>query len=161
MSVSAQVDRFVHQRLPAPAQMPQLLFDAPELQFPAQLNAVEELLDKAAHKGFASRPLLRSDTLTLSYAQTLDRVNRIAWVLVQDFGLVAGNRVLLRGGNSIGLALAWLAVVKAGLVAVPTMPLLRAKELGDIIDKSQPVLALCVMPGCCRNWSWRARITRC
>ena len=143
MSVSAQVDRFVHERLPAPAQMPQLLFDAPELQFAEQLNAVEELLDKAAHKGFADRPLLRSDALTLSYAQALDRVNRIAQVLVQDFGLVPGNRVLLRGGNSIGLALAWLAVVKAGLVAVPTMPLLRAKELGDIIDKSQPVVALC------------------
>ncbi|MGA8393293.1 MAG: AMP-binding protein, partial [Burkholderiaceae bacterium] len=37
----------------------------------------------------------------------------------------------------------WLAVVKAGLVAVATMPLLRARELGDIIDKAQPVLALC------------------
>ena len=143
MSVSAQMDRFVHERLPLPAQMPKLLFDAPELQFPRQLNAVEELLDKAAHKGFAQRPMLRSDSLTLSYAQALDRVNRIAQVLVQDFGLLPGNRVLLRGGNSIGLALAWLAVVKAGLVAVATMPLLRAKELGDIIDKAQPVLALC------------------
>jgi 2-aminobenzoate-CoA ligase len=47
-------------------------------------------------------------------------------VLVEDLGLVPGNRVLLRGGNSIGMALAWLAVVKAGLVAVATMPLLRA-----------------------------------
>jgi 2-aminobenzoate-CoA ligase len=143
MSNSAQVDRFVHERLPTPGQMPKLLFDAPELQFPGQLNAVEELLDKAAHKGFADRPMLRSDSLTLTYAQALDRVNRIAQVLVQDFGLVPGNRVLLRGGNSIGLALTWLAVVKAGLVAVATMPLLRAKELGDIIDKAQPVLALC------------------
>ena len=66
-----------------------------------------------------------------------------ARVLVEDLGLVPGNRVLLRGGNSIGLALAWLAVVKAGLVAVATMPLLRARELGDIIDKAQPVAALC------------------
>ena len=57
--------------------------------------------------------------------------------------LVPGNRVLLRGGNSIGLALAWLAVVKAGMVAVATMPLLRARELGDIIDKAQPTVALC------------------
>ena len=54
-----------------------------------------------------------------------------------------GNRVLLRGGNSIGMALAWLAVVKAGLIAVATMPLLRARELGDIIDKAQPTLAVC------------------
>jgi len=51
--------------------------------------------------------------------------------------------VLLRGGNSVAMALAWLAVVKAGLVAVATMPLLRARELGDIIDKAQPTVALC------------------
>jgi 2-aminobenzoate-CoA ligase len=72
-----------------------------------------------------------------------DRVNRIAQVLTQDLQLVPGNRVLLRGGNSIGMALAWLAVVKAGLIAVATMPLLRAKELGEIIDKAQPSVALC------------------
>ena len=34
-------------------------------------------------------------------------------------------------------------MVKAGLVAVATMPLLRARELGDIIDKAQPTVALC------------------
>jgi acyl-CoA synthetase (AMP-forming)/AMP-acid ligase II len=43
----------------------------------------------------------------------------------------------------VGMALCWLAVVKAGMVAVATMPLLRARELGDIIDKAQPALALC------------------
>src|SRR6185312_5177614 len=84
-----------------------------------------------------------SPHLTLSYAEARERVDRIARVLTEDLGLVPGNRVLLRGGNSIGMALAWLAVVRAGLIAVATMPLLRAKELGDIIDKSQPVVALC------------------
>jgi 2-aminobenzoate-CoA ligase len=64
------------------------------------------------------------------------RVSAIHQVLVQDLGLEPGNRVLLRGGNSIGMALMWLAVVRAGMVAVATMPLLRAKELGDIIDKA-------------------------
>jgi 2-aminobenzoate-CoA ligase len=143
MSVSAQQDRFVHDRLPAPPLWPELRYDLPHLQLPAQLNVVEELLDKAALKGFSQRPCLRSARITLTYADVRDRVDRIARVLVEDLGLVPGNRVLLRGGNSIGLALAWLAVVKAGLVAVATMPLLRASELGDIIDKSQPAAALC------------------
>ncbi|MFZ2293511.1 MAG: AMP-binding protein, partial [Polaromonas sp.] len=84
-----------------------------------------------------------SDRITLSYADALARVKRIAQVLTEDFHLVPGNRVLLRGGNSIGMALAWLGVVQAGLVAVASMPLLRAKELGEIIEKSQPALALC------------------
>ena len=143
--MSAQVDRFVHDRLPAPDQMPRLLLDRPELQYPAQLNLVEELLDKAPAKGFGNRAMLRSSGLTLTYAQARERVDAIVRMLTQDLALVPGNRVLLRGGNSIGLALAWLAVVKAGLVAVPTMPLLRARELGDIIDKAQPVAALCEM----------------
>ena len=140
---SAQLDRFVHERLPAPAQMPELHFDRAELHFPEQINWVEELLDKASVKGYGDRPLLRSDSLTLSYDQARQQVDRIAHVLVQDLGLKPGNRVLLRGGNSVMMALSMLAVMKAGLVAVATMPLLRAKELGDIIDKAQPVAALC------------------
>jgi len=140
---SAQVDRFVHDRLPPAAQLPVFRYDRPELQLPDQLNLVEELLDKAPAKGFGDRPLLRSPQGTLSYSQAAIEVNRIAQVLTEDLGLVPGNRVLLRGGNSVAMALAWLAVVKAGLIAVATMPLLRAKELGDIIEKSQPVAALC------------------
>ena len=140
---SAQTDRFVHDRLPPPDERPQMRYDLPELQLPEQVNVVEELLDKAAARGWAERPLLRSPKIVLSYADVRDRVDRICRVLVEDLGMAPGNRVLLRGGNSIGLALAWLAVVKAGGIAVATMPLLRARELGDIIDKSQPTLALC------------------
>jgi 2-aminobenzoate-CoA ligase len=143
MAFTAQIDRFIHDGLPLAEQLPLLRFDLPQLQFGAQLNLVEELLDKAAQKGFANRPLLRSPRITLTYADVRDRVDRIARVLTEDFKLRPGNRVLLRGGNSIGMALGWLAVVKAGLIAVATMPLLRAKELGDIITKAQPVLALC------------------
>ncbi len=140
---SAQTDRFVHDRLPAQEQLPRLVYPLPELLIPAQANLVDTLFAKAMREGHADRPLLRSDRITLSYADALARVNRIAQVLTEDFKLVPGNRVLLRGGNSIGMALAWLGVVQAGLVAVATMPLLRAKELGEIIEKAQPALALC------------------
>ncbi len=141
------VDRYVKDRLPAPNAQPTMLYDLPELaalKARPQLNLVHELLDRAvSDKGFADLPMLRSPNITLTYADVKDRVDRIAQVLVEDLGLKPGQRVLLRGGNSIGMALAWLAVVKAGLIAVATMPLLRAKELGDIIDKAQPVAALC------------------
>jgi 2-aminobenzoate-CoA ligase len=141
--MTAQQDRFVHDRLPPRSQWPQMLYERPEFQFPDRLNLVEELLDKAHAKGFGARPMLRSSSATLTYADARGRIDRICRVLVEDLGLVPGNRVLLRGGNSIGLALAWLAVVKAGMIAVATMPLLRARELGDIIDKAQPTVALC------------------
>jgi 2-aminobenzoate-CoA ligase len=141
--MSAQTDRFVHDRLPPREQWPQLRYDLPELQFPPQVNLVEELLDKAPTRGWGGRACLRSAAVTLSYDAVRERVDGICRVLVEDLGLAPGNRVLLRGGNSIGLATAWLAVVKAGMVAVATMPLLRARELGDIIDKAQPTVALC------------------
>jgi 2-aminobenzoate-CoA ligase len=140
---TAQVDRFVHDRLPPREQWPQLRYDLPELQLPPRCNIVEQLLDRAPEKGWGERPLLRSPGRTLTYAQVREHTDRICRVLTEDLGLVPGHRVLLRGGNSIGMVLAWLAVVKAGGVAVATMPLLRARELGDIIDKAQPVLALC------------------
>ena len=140
---SAQTDRFVHDRLPERAQWPQLRYDLPELQLAPQVNLVTELLDRAGEKGWGRRPMLRSPAGTLSYEQAREQVDRLCQVLVQDFGLEPGNRVLLRGGNSVAMALAWLAVVKAGGIAVATMPLLRARELGDIIDKAQPRLALC------------------
>ena len=143
-TVSAQTDRFVQERLPPPEQWPTLDYSRlPELQIAAQANLVETLFARAFKAGHADRPMLRSDRITLTYAEALDRVNRIAQVLTEDFKLVPGNRVLLRGGNSIGMALGWLAVVQAGLVAVATMPLLRAKELGEIIEKARPALALC------------------
>ena len=140
---SAQTDRFVHDRLPPAGQRANMRYDLPELAIPAQANLVDVLLGQIAVRGLLERPFLRSDNITLSYANAAERINCIAQVLIEDFGLQPGNRVLLRGGNSIDMALAWLGVVKAGLVAVATMPLLRSKELVEIIEKAQPELALC------------------
>ena len=54
-----------------------------------------------------------------------------------------GNRVLLRGPNSPMMAACWFAIMKAGAIAVATMPLLRAKELTDIVTKAEASHALC------------------
>jgi 2-aminobenzoate-CoA ligase len=73
----------------------------------------------------------------------LHRANRIAHVLAEDLGLKPGHRVLLRAPNNPMMAACWFAVMKAGLIAVPTMPLLRATELRQIIDKAKIGAALC------------------
>jgi len=140
---SVQTDRFVHDRLPLPEQRAQMCYDLPELRIADQANLVDVLLGQIEARGWMDKPFLRSDKITLTYLDASERINRIAQVLTEDFGLVPGNRVLLRGGNSIGMALAWLGVVKAGLIAVATMPLLRAKELGEVIDKAHITFALC------------------
>jgi 2-aminobenzoate-CoA ligase len=51
--------------------------------------------------------------------------------------------VLLRGPNNPMMAACWFAVMKAGGICVATMPLLRAKELTDIITKAEVSHALC------------------
>ena len=51
--------------------------------------------------------------------------------------------MLLRGPNNAWLATCWLAVLKAGGVAVTTMPLLRASELTTVAEIARIDLALC------------------
>ena len=140
---SAHLDTFARDRLPPPQALPEFVFDLPELQFPARLNCATELLDRPVQQGQGQRACLHGEGVRWNYAELLTQVNRIAQVLVEDLGLVTGNRVLLRGANTPWLAACWLAVVKAGGIAVGTMPLLRSRELVAIIDKAQVTHALC------------------
>lgn len=140
---SAHVDTFAFDHLPPVEQWPDLVFDLPELQYPARLNCANAFLDDMLAKGFADKVAVRSATAQWTYAELTQKVNQIAQVLMQDMNLVPGNRVLLRGANNLMMAACILAVWKAGLIAVPTMPLLRAKELSVIINKAQISAALC------------------
>jgi 2-aminobenzoate-CoA ligase len=138
------IDTFARDRLPAAQDLPEFVFDLPELQLPARLNCAAELLDARVRAGDgARRCLVGADGQAWTYAELQAQVNRIARVLVEDMGLVPGNRVLLRGANSPMLAACFLAVFKAGGIAVGTMPLLRARELAVILDKAQVSHALC------------------
>ena len=140
---SAHADTFARDRLPPPGQWPELLFALPELQFPSRVNCVAELLDAHVASGRGDRLAIQGEGVHWTFAELQALVNRIANELVQGMGLVSGNRVLLRGANTPMLAACWLAVVKAGGIAVGSMPLLRAKELRQIIDKAEITHALC------------------
>jgi 2-aminobenzoate-CoA ligase len=143
MTVSAHVDGFARDNLPPRAQWPDFLFLLPELKYPDRMNCVSELLDRWVEAGQGERPCLIAPTQSLTYAQLAEQVNRIANALTRRLGLVSGNRVLLRGPNSPMMVAAWLAVIKAGGVAVATMPLLRAKEIAYPLNKAKIALALC------------------
>ena len=62
--------------------------------------------------------------------------------MVENYGVKPGHRVLIRSGNNPALVAAWLAATKAGAIVVNTMPMLRAGELGKIVDKAEIALAL-------------------
>ncbi|HWM83716.1 MAG TPA: AMP-binding protein [Pseudolabrys sp.] len=139
---SAFPDSFARDRLP-PAELWPVFHPPPGGDYPRRMNAATELLDRAVAAGHGARPALGTATEIWTYAELLDRANRIAAVLTDDLGLVPGNRVLLRAANSPMLAACWLAVLKAGGIAVATIPLLRARELSYVVDKAQIRFALC------------------
>jgi 2-aminobenzoate-CoA ligase len=144
MIASAHVDTFTRENLPPPESWPELIFDLPELQFPDRLNCASELLDAWVARGQGERLCLQgSDGSRWIYAELQAQANRIAHVLVAEMGVVPGNRVLLRGANTPEMVACWFAVQKVGAVAVATMPLLRAKELTQAIQKAQVSHALC------------------
>ena len=134
LSPSAHVDSFCRDRLPPLEQWPELLFELPELRYPDRLNCATHLLDGAVARWGADRPAVLAPGTTWTYGELLDHANQVAGVLT-GLGVVPGNRVLLRGPNNPWLAASWLGVVKAGAVAVATMPMLRAHELTRIVDQ--------------------------
>jgi 2-aminobenzoate-CoA ligase len=159
---SAHLDTFARDNLPPRDQWPEFRFDLPELQYPARMNCAGVLLDDMVREGHGSRIAVRAphgdQIVECTYLQLQAQANRMANLLVREMGLKPGNRVLLRGPNNPMMAAAWLAVFKAGGICVGTMPLLRAKELAEIVNKAQITHALCdkrleaelklALPGC-------------
>lgn len=148
MEATGQVDHFARNHLPPHDQWPVLLLENnPDVAYPARLNAATELLGAQIAKGFGDNIALQwldnDEEKQITYKELDALSNQIAHVFVEDMGLVSGNRILLRGPNNLMMAASWLAALKAGLVTVPTMPLLRAVELKTILDKAEIQAAVC------------------
>ncbi|WP_228000139.1 AMP-binding protein [Nocardia australiensis] len=143
LTPSAHTDTFCRDNLPPEAEWPEFVFDLPALHYPDRLNCATALLDGAVARHGRDRPCLLTSEESWTYGELLHRANQIAHVLTDDYGLVPGNRVLLRGPTTPWLVACWLGVVKAGGVVVTTMPLLRAPELSKLIELTRPVFALC------------------
>ncbi|MFI0235188.1 AMP-binding protein [Streptomyces sp. NPDC016845] len=141
---SAHTDTFARDHLPPAALWPGLTFDLPELRYPERLNCGAELLDATVRRFGPDRPAFHSpDRPSCSYGELKARVDRVAHVLTDDLGVVPGNRVLLRGPTTPGLAACWLAVMKAGGVAVTVLAQARSAELATMCGIARVRHALC------------------
>ncbi|WP_289782044.1 AMP-binding protein [Streptomyces phaeoluteigriseus] len=140
MHASAHVDTFARDHLPPPGQWPRLHFGLPELRYPERLNAAAELLDGGA----PDRPVFRTPTAPpWTYGELRARVDRLAHIITGELGVVPGNRVLLRGPTTPWLAACWLAVLKAGGVAVTVLAQQRSHELRTMCEIARVEHALC------------------
>ena len=140
---TAHTDTFARDNLPPRDQWPEFHFQLPELQYPERMNCAAILLDDMVSAGHGERIAIRAPDGECTYAQLQAQANRMANLLVREMNLKPGNRVLLRGPNNPMMAAAWMAVFKSGGICVGTMPLLRAKELTEIVNKAEITHALC------------------
>ena len=130
---SGHVDSFTRDRLPPEDQQPDFLLEG--FHYPEWLNAAVELTDRMVERGFGDNVALIGNGRLRTYKELTDWSNRLAHVLVEDYGVKPGNRVLIRSANNPAMVACWLAATKAGTVVVNTMPMLRAGELGQIADR--------------------------
>ena len=136
MTKTAYQDTFAADNLPPRDEWPDLI-NLDKLGYPEWLNCAEELLDRAVAEGDGDRLVLRTPEISWTYRDLAERANRIARVLTEDMGLKTGERVLLHAPNNPMLVACWFGIVKAGGIVVATMPMLRARELAVVIEKSR------------------------
>jgi 2-aminobenzoate-CoA ligase len=136
-------DNFAQFHLPDEQFQPDYLLNHPNFQLENQLNCVEKLLDSHIKEGRGNSVAIRTFNETWTFQDLFDKSNQIAHVLVDDLGLISGNRVLIRSANNPMFVACWFAILKAGGIVVATMPLLREKELETIINCAEISHALC------------------
>lgn len=143
LTPSAHQDQFTRDNLPPKDQWPTLEFTLDEVKYPDRLNAATALIDNPTEHFGAERPALRTpEGEVWTYGHLRERANQVARVLTEDYGLVPGNRVVLRGPNNPWHVAAWLGVLKAGGVVVDTMPLLRSTEVSSLIERTRPTIVI-------------------
>ena len=137
-------DNFAQNSLPDLKLQPEYVFtDLRQFQHTEILNCVERLLDFHISNGNGNKICIQTFETTWTYQDLYNKANQIAHVLVDDLGLISGNRVLLRSANNPMMVACWFAILKAGGIVVATMPLLRSKELTTIIDCAEISHAFC------------------
>ena len=141
LTPSAHIDQFSRNNLPQEALQPDYIFDGYE--YPEILNVGFELTDKMVLQGYGDNIALIGNGRRRTYKELSDWTNRLANALVENYGVQPGNRVLIRSANNPAMVACWLAATKAGAVVVNTMPLLREKELVEIINKAEISHVLC------------------
>lgn len=143
LKMSAHVDTFTRDNLPPEELWPTLEFTIPDVQYPETLNAGAELIDRGVAKfGHNQTAFQTPEGEVWTYGDVQRRANQIAQVLTEDYGVVPGNRVMLRGPNNPWQAAAWLGVLKAGAVVVTTMPMLWANEVQQLVELTKPTVLI-------------------
>ena len=131
-------DTFILDQLPPRRLWPQMPYEG--LRYPDKLNVAHQILDVWCRR--PDRPAIFFRDLVWTYRDLAALSNQLCRVLVEEHGVRPGSRVLLRSFNHPWLIASLIATWRAGAIAVPTMPVLRAQELSRIVAKARVEVAI-------------------
>jgi len=113
----------------------------PEVHYPEELNAAYEMVDRNVEAGRGDEPAIHFEGETITYGGLRRRVDSMANAL-EGLGVEAGDRVFVRFPNRPEYVVSCLATQKIGAITVPSMKLLRAKEISYIVEDSRASVAV-------------------
>ena len=120
--------------------MPSEIDTRPFPAVPASFNLAGHVLAHAATRDKPALTILGVERdETLSYAQLLGLTRGAASALL-SLGLMPGDRVLLRLGNTLAFPILYLGAIWAGLVPIPTSSALTRTEITKLAALVQPKL---------------------
>ena len=107
---------------------------------PQAFNLAAHVLARAARLDKPALTILHPDhDETLTYSDLLRLTQGCATALLAC-GLIPGDRILLRLGNTLAFPILYLAAIWAGLVPVPTSAALTAAEITRLVPRVAPKL---------------------
>jgi 2-aminobenzoate-CoA ligase len=115
---------------------PDLVHPLPELHYPEEINVADELVDRHVREGRGDNVAIRFKDEEITYDELQTRVNQFGNALAGQ-GVEPGDRVVVRFTNRPEAVISCLAIQKIGAVPLPSMKLLRAKELIHIINNAE------------------------
>ena len=122
--------------LPGDDEAPDFVHTVPEAHYLPEVNVATELVDRHVAEGRGDNAVIHFGDETITYAELQEQVNRLGNALLA-LGVGPGDRVLARFSNRPEAIVSCLAVQKIGAIALPSMKLLRAKELTHILNDAE------------------------
>jgi long-chain acyl-CoA synthetase len=116
---------------------------SPSFRDPPPFSYRPLMIAQAIRSAMARNPAkvaIRFEGEARSYAQLMERIDKVTAAIVEGLGLKPGDRVALAGRNSIELVELLVGLPQAGVAVVSINPRLTAAEIAMICEDSRPLV---------------------
>ena len=111
--------------------------DAAALGVPEAFNAAEYFVDRHVREGRGGKIAMECGDERVTYAQLLERVNRLGSALVTELGVRPEERVALLLLDGPAFAYSFFGAIKIGAVPIPTNTLWKSADYRHLLNDSR------------------------